>query len=272
MIKWFEQEYLPIEILEKIIMHLDMTSLKAARQVCGYWKEVVEKWIGNSNYIFFEGKIKIEKERQPNPEIERICRNTLLNLAPFVFKVESYGIREENVMYYDLRIFDTDEGNMLFSTQCWDRPQLTDGRRSTGAVREDWRGGFYDLKVDIRKGSTTLFYRKGQWSLVILNLDTLIETYLKRGKEPITGTGEWYANSIQYTNNTKKKKLKARQYKEFDFFSDRQYMVGDDWHRRNSREICLKGLGITNYSYLIETSSITLVESTDNLTKLCFSI
>ena len=50
MTMWSTQEYLPIEILEKIIMQLDITSLKTARQVCDYWKEVAEKWLEKSKY------------------------------------------------------------------------------------------------------------------------------------------------------------------------------------------------------------------------------
>ena len=60
---WSTQEYLPLEILERIIMHLDWTSLKAARQVCQYWKIVAEKRIEKSNYIFFEGNIEIKNEQ-----------------------------------------------------------------------------------------------------------------------------------------------------------------------------------------------------------------
>ena len=60
---WSSQETLPLEILEKIIMHLDITSLKAARQVCEYWKTVAEQRIEKSNHIFFEGNIEVQKEQ-----------------------------------------------------------------------------------------------------------------------------------------------------------------------------------------------------------------
>ena len=59
---WSAQEYLPLEILEKIMMHLDLISLKAARQVCEYWKTVAEQRIEKSKYILLEGNIKIKKE------------------------------------------------------------------------------------------------------------------------------------------------------------------------------------------------------------------
>ena len=59
---WSAQEYLPLEILEKIMMHLDLISLKAARQVCEYWKTVAEQRIEKSKYILLEGNIEIKKE------------------------------------------------------------------------------------------------------------------------------------------------------------------------------------------------------------------
>ena len=60
---WSSQEYLPLEILEKIIEHLDITSLKAAGQVCQYWKTVAEQEFESSKYDFFEGNIQIKKEQ-----------------------------------------------------------------------------------------------------------------------------------------------------------------------------------------------------------------
>ena len=248
---WSTQENLPIEIFEKIIMHLDITSLKAARQVCEYWKEVVDKSIERSKYIFFEGKIQIEKETQQHPTDPQLLNygnvnNTYIKVEPFIFKVESHGYREENKMHYDLRIYDFD-GNMLFSRSTWDQPHLT----SRGGVLKGWIGGFFDLKVDIRRGSKLLFYRKGQGSLVIMDLDTLMETYIERGKEPITGRYWDYADSVKY---------KMDEYHE-------------DWHDKNSREIYLKPLDCpSKFSYFVEKSSIILVESPDKLTKLSFSM
>ena len=59
---WSAQEYLPLEIIEKIMMHLDLKSLKTATQVCGYWKTVAEQTIEKSKYILLEGNIEIKKK------------------------------------------------------------------------------------------------------------------------------------------------------------------------------------------------------------------
>ena len=59
---WSAQEYLPLEILETIMMHLDLKSLKTARQVCEYWKTVAEQTIEKSKYILLKGNIEIKKE------------------------------------------------------------------------------------------------------------------------------------------------------------------------------------------------------------------
>lgn len=59
---WSAQEYLPLEILEDIMMHLDLKSLKTARQVCEYWKTVAEQRIEKSKYILLEGNIEIKKK------------------------------------------------------------------------------------------------------------------------------------------------------------------------------------------------------------------
>jgi len=57
--KWSSQHHLPIEILEKIIGHLDVPSLKSASAVCEYWRTVIES---NSKYLLFHGKTHTEKE------------------------------------------------------------------------------------------------------------------------------------------------------------------------------------------------------------------
>ena len=59
---WSSQEYLPLEILEKIMINLDLTSLKTATQVCEYWKTVAEQTIEKSRYILLEGNIEFKKE------------------------------------------------------------------------------------------------------------------------------------------------------------------------------------------------------------------
>merc|ERR1711971_674785 len=95
----------------------------------------------------------------------------------FIFKVESTSCRIERITDYFLRIYDFD-GNLLFSTSIWERPHER-------PHYQGWIGGFFDLKVDIRMGSKTLFYRMGQQSLIIMNLDTLMKTYIEGGKETI---------------------------------------------------------------------------------------
>ena len=57
--KWSSQHHLPIEILEKIIRHLDVPSLKSASLVCEYWRMVIGN---NSKYLLFHGKTHTEKE------------------------------------------------------------------------------------------------------------------------------------------------------------------------------------------------------------------
>merc|ERR1712150_21514 len=109
-----------------------------------------------------------------------------------------------------------------------------------------WIGGFFNLKVEERMGSKTLFYRKGH-CLVIMALDTMIQTYIEGGKETI----------IEYI-----------------------HCINKYWQRKNSREIDLAALdsklNLTGFeaqsSYFVETSSINLVdfESPNNITKLCF--
>ena len=84
-----------------------------------------------------------------------------------------------------------------------------------------------------------------------MDLDTLIETYIERGKEPITGRYWGYADSVKY---------KTDEYH-------------DAWHDKNSREIYLKPLDCpSKFSYFVEKSSIILIESPDKLTKLSFSM
>ena len=82
-------------------------------------------------------------------------------------------------------------------------------------------------------GCKTLFYRNG-YSLVIMNLDTLMEKYTEGGKEK---------------------------------------MYKSDFQCKSFREINLEDLNCDIFFYFIETSSINFVPfgSEELITKLCFS-
>ena len=57
--KWSSNQYLPSEILDKILSQLDVRSMKAASNVCEYWKLVLNE---NQRFLWFHGKELIEKD------------------------------------------------------------------------------------------------------------------------------------------------------------------------------------------------------------------
>ena len=57
--KWSSQQHLPVEVLEKIVCHLDVPSLKSASLACEFWRMVIQD---NSKYLWFHGKTYTEKE------------------------------------------------------------------------------------------------------------------------------------------------------------------------------------------------------------------
>lgn len=98
---WSSQETLPLEILEKIIMHLDITSLRAARQVCDYWRTVAEQRIEQSNYIFLEGNIEVRKE-QLIPESTDVSRILFVGNGLVVLEIRQM----EESSLETIRVFD----------------------------------------------------------------------------------------------------------------------------------------------------------------------
>ena len=57
--KWSSNQYLPSEILDKILSQLDVRSMKAASNVCEYWKLVLNE---NQRFLWFHGMELIEKD------------------------------------------------------------------------------------------------------------------------------------------------------------------------------------------------------------------
>ena len=113
--KWSSQQHLPIEILENIIRHLDVPSLKSASLVCEYWRLVIGN---NSKYLLFHGNTHTEKEtiKVIKSDIRFVGHGLVITQI----------LHPKNDIDYDDKIRVFDDGK----DQTWDAKSSVEGKRT----------------------------------------------------------------------------------------------------------------------------------------------
>ena len=119
--KWSSQQHLPVEILEKIVCHLDVPSLKSASLACEFWRMVIQD---NLKYLCFHGKAHTEKETL------KVETSDILFIGHDLVILQTFKGEEKNHAY-TIRVLDDR------NDQSWESKSCTNMSDQVSALASD---------------------------------------------------------------------------------------------------------------------------------------
>ena len=119
--KWSSQQHLPVEILEKIVCHLDVPSLKSASLACEFWRMVIQD---NLKYRCFHGKAHTEKETL------KVETSDILFIGHDLVILQTFKGEEKNHAY-TIRVLDDR------NDQSWESKSCTNMSQQVSALASD---------------------------------------------------------------------------------------------------------------------------------------